>query len=471
MNRLMILIIILSSKILIHFLTASSEILEIQDVQKIMPAIKVVHIEDQTETPFLNPEDLINPVSQMLHQSGYHHDATKICIKKAQKNQIAIIETNQGIKFVKIKKRGGGINEYLGTFLFKDLARIIPVEKLIISRNMELLVQPFIPSALQEAGLLFHAISQLEFKDEPETWELIRSIFSDSLKLSTSTMHYSVRNARNDEFFFDRLKTQAQEGISGRIELIYKGKNFKLMNLELPWEELKALNWVIDGVAYQETLDELLAKARYQLDPGKQRLMGSSHGNWHENNVMINGIDHDAIPYKYAYIALEFAGENDLVTDAAMFLVHTTVYADYLNPVYYPNVYGNNQIVEQVSGKTALMKERSIAISRDGNKINISGIDSFGTLGSRKQVAHLFDEQYFKPMIRQAVELFREKLSGSIDNHFRAALLLRLLGGQDLLKLMPRDQVMMIGLIYRSLGTPIEGTLNQSAITRFIDAL
>lgn len=429
--------------------------------ETLYPSINIVSVNhDSLITQ--NLAEFTNTISEMLQLSGYPHDPSKISLHKAQKNFLAIVETEQGKKFIKIKKRGAGYNEYVGTLLFKDFAPIITTEKLILSENIELVIQPFNPST----HLLYHKIAELEAGDQPATWELIHSIFFEALKLSCQTMHYSVANAKNDEFFFNRLKTKAKEGLSGRIEKIYTGKTFRLMNCALPWEELKALKWNIDGVNYKETLAELLANSHDDLDINRERLIGISHGNWHENNILVN---HEKP--NYAYFALEFAGENDLIGDAMMFLTHATVYADYLNPVYYSKAYGNEQMEDVPLENVLLMKQRDITLSKTRETITLNGVGSFGTLPSRKKVAHLFYEKYFAPLINQATRRFGHHILTELDNHSKAALLLRLLGGQDVTKMTPHDQVKIISLIYKSIGTPSTEAKKELTIDRFMNAL
>ena len=266
----------------------------------------------------LNTEQLVNAISQMLYQSEYDHDPSKITIVETSKNYVSIIDTSKGKKFIKIKKRGAGFDEYLGALLFKNFASILPIEELILSNGLELLIHPFNASA--EPDLLFYRISALETEDSEKTLDLLNAIFADTLKLSTSTMYYSARNAKNDEFYFNRLKTLDQDGISGRIEKSDKGKTFKIANQEISWEELKTLTWTIDGVGYQETIEDLLAKASLDLNPNQSRLIGISHGNWHENNVIV-----DDTQNAYVYFAMEFAGENDLVADGIVSYSHDCV--------------------------------------------------------------------------------------------------------------------------------------------------
>lgn len=412
---------------------------------------------------FENTDQLINAVSQMLHQSGYDHDSSNLKIFETSKNYASIIETNRGKKFIKIKKRGAGFDEYLGAMIFKNFAPILPIEEVILSNGLELLIHPFNTSV--EPNLLFYKISALETQDSDETWDLLNSIFADSLKLSTSTMYYAARYAKNDEFYFNRLKTLDLDGISGRIEKIYKGKKFKIIDHEISWEELKTLHWTIDGMSYQETIGDLLAKARKDLNPSYPRLIGIGHGNWHENNIIA-----DVSSSAYNYFATEFAGENDLVADAIMFLIHTTVYADYLNPVYYP-FYGGSSLEENSLQNTLRLKQREIKIHKYEKTINVEGVCGFGTLPSRKKVAELFNEKYFKPLTTEALKYFGSEFSRDINEHIKSAILLRLIAGQDVSRMTPGDQMKIIGLIYKSIGTPTESHENVMALDRFMNAL
>jgi hypothetical protein len=76
-----------------------------------------------------------------------------------------------------------------------------------------------------------------------------------------------------------------------------------------------------------------------------------------------------------------------------------------------------------------------------------------------------------QPLITEAVKLFGNGILCDIDNHIKSALLLRLLGGQDVSRMTPQDQVKMIGLIYKSIGTPEENDGSSQAIDRFMNAI
>lgn len=443
------------------------------------PKIEVAYAHQlQDGRNILQTDLLTSLISDMLMQAGYKHKCAEIKIDASQTHKIVILETSKGKKFIKIHTRGGGLNEYLGTCAFKDQnlevpqISIIPTETLIISQNVELVIQPLIPTACLEGGLLFDTICRMEFEPKPEDVELIKLIFSDSLQLSKSTMQFSsFEPARNDDLFFDRLKTQKQDRVSGRIEHIYSGKKFKLQKNEILWEKLKTLHWTIDGVAYKETLEELLSQARAELDPSKPRLLGISHGDWHENNIIVQGVNPnigDVSPY--AYIDLERSGLNDIVEDAALFLTHLTFYADYINPKYSPNLFKNNVIAAKSLEKSSVIKKREFSVSCHDSLIDMQGIDAFGTQKSRINIAKLFFNYYYKPLVEWAVLKYNIK-SETFDNHFRYAILLRLIGGREITKWEPDDQMRVIGLIYQSLATPINEVNFKAFLDRFIDAL
>lgn len=446
--------------------------------QKLRAMIEIAYVDNSVDTPnvFQNTDLMIPLVSEILTKAGYDHNPSEIKIDISQTHKIIILETTRGKKFIKINARGGGLNEYLGTLFFKDddsqapEVPVIPAEKLIVSQHVELLIQSFIPIAFAEGGTLFEGISQMEFQKLPHHVELIKSILLDSLRLSKSTMSYSLQPARNDDLFFDRLKTESQDGISGRIERIYAGKKFKLQNLEISWEELKSMHWTIDGIAYKETIEELLQQAREDLDPEKPRLMGISHGDWHENNVIVKVMNDNNDGHSYAYIDLERSGQNDLIEDAALFLTHLTIYADYINLKYSPHLFKGNKIVAKSFEKSCALKDRQMTADSFHSLIDLQGIGSFGTLESRLKIAKLFIDYYYKPLVNEAISKYHIKAE-EFDNHLKSAILLRLIGGREVTKWIARDQMKLIGLIYKSLATPINNGENKPVLERFINAL
>lgn len=137
-----------------------------------LPQVALAYNDDVTDTALY---------SAMLKQAGYEHDASQIKIDPSERHHTITLETSLGKKFIKINKRGGGLKEYLGTLVFKnDIPKdvslsFIPAEKLIVSRNVELLVQPYIPSAGLEGSTLFDVVCQMEFQTNARNVEIEKS--------------------------------------------------------------------------------------------------------------------------------------------------------------------------------------------------------------------------------------------------------------------------------------------------------
>ena len=122
----------------------------------------------------------------------------------------------------------------------------------------------------------------------------------------------------------------------------------------------------------------------------------------------------------------EFVSENDLIADAIMFLVDSTVYADYLNPVYYPLLYGGSTLEEQLLKNTLLIKQRKITINKNEKTMNVDGVLGFGTLRSKKNQLSCFNEKYLKPLAIEAVKYFGSEISSNINDHIKSSMYTRL---------------------------------------------
>lgn len=381
-----------------------------------------------------------------------------------QKFALLKIETEDGPRIVRVHKSGGGAKEFLATRLFMERYPTVPIEKLIIAPTFELVVHPNYNPKLPQTNELFQEIVLHHFNPQKRVAETLKIIFLDALGVARETMLWQVQEVPNGEFFYGRLKTKAVDGKSGRVEELYSGKTFNIGGQEVTWEKLKDLKWVVDGVAYQETLSDLLEQARRALDPNVPRLTGLSQGDWHENHVIPN----PEFP-RYAYTHLEYAGRNDLLTDAVMFLVHTTVYADYLNPVFHSETYKANPKIDTYIEDTKKAKARNISGKIVDNTIQISRAATFGTLSSRKEIGTLFLTTYLDPLLKMGTEKFGTQFQSEAT--FRAAILLRLIGGQSIQRtLPPADQAKFFALVYKSVGTPTTGS-TQPCLNRFMEAL
>jgi hypothetical protein len=86
--------------------------------------------------------------------------------------------------------------------------------------------------------------------------------------------------------FYHRL-TDAGTFPGGRFANFYIGKDFALPGVELAWEELKSLRFVINGIEYRDTLESLFAAAAAALHPAALAGAGgvTAHGDAHNANV------------------------------------------------------------------------------------------------------------------------------------------------------------------------------------------
>jgi Phosphotransferase enzyme family len=73
----------------------------------------------------------------------------------------------------------------------------------------------------------------------------------------------------------------------GRIGFFYRGKSLFLDNGQLPFEELAKKRWVINGVEYKNTLEELIIRSRSLLEPGAGPAV-IGHGDAHNGNLFVD---------------------------------------------------------------------------------------------------------------------------------------------------------------------------------------
>lgn len=375
------------------------------------------------------------------------------------------VELGSEKKFARVYPKGRGMGEYRGVEALKDRFPVIPVEKLIVGKDFELVVHPHHSPQIRKIAHLFHHVVLMECEGKDCT-PLIKTIYADTLKVHQDTMAWKAQPSRNSHFFYDRLKPD------GRLETIYRNKTL----LDVPWEKFKTMHWTIDGVEYQETLNELLTNAKAALDPSLARLFGLSHGDPHENNIVV---DPQGMSTPYAWTHAEFGGENDLLTDAMMTLLYITVYGDYLDAVFHPDHYQHNLKIEEYIARSKQNKANPVTVNRADDQLVIRNAGSFGTLKTRKELAALFRREYFDPLLATARAKFitgsdaatQKILEESMENTMKAGILLRLIAGSDISKKPFNDQAKIFALVYTAIGTPKNGVTNERCVTRLMNAL
>jgi hypothetical protein len=95
----------------------------------------------------------------------------------------------------------------------------------------------------------------------------------------------------------------------------------------IPFNELLKYRWVINGVSYQKTLDELVERAKVVLNPAQVALTIIGHGDAHFGNVFLENQN------RFLYFDPAFAGQHSPLLDMIKPLFHN-VFATWM---YFPS--------------------------------------------------------------------------------------------------------------------------------------
>lgn len=245
----------------------------------------------------------------------------------------------------------------------------------------------------------------------------------------------------------------------------------------IKWKELIKKQWIIDGIYYKETLEELIAKSKDILNPLNQRLIALGHGDGHEMNIYTNVLNHKKEEHKYAYLDLETAGDNCILGESVIYLVYNSVMADYEIPKYYPEHFTQrNRAMNASFDNFTRKKIANLQVLKTNGKIIMDNIKQFGTSPIRIEIARKYISSYLYPVIQLAEKKFGTSINHHIKNTLKSVFLMRLLGVYNVSQMQSIDQVKIFGLLYKTIGTinnnkedKIEPA--EKILDRFIDSL
>ncbi len=157
--------------------------------------------------------------------------------------------------------------------------------------------------------------------------EQLREIYFTTLQSLTAGEHKSVPV---HQLFFHRLT-------GGRLREFYQGKEILLPGSSLQFEELAGMKWRINGLEYQDTINELIQRAIALLNPeiGADLASVVGHGDAHNGNVFVDEDKEELI-----YFDPAFAGRHSPFLDLTKPLFHN-VFAIWM---YFPK-----EIAEELS--------------------------------------------------------------------------------------------------------------------------
>lgn len=173
------------------------------------------------------------------------------------------------------------------------------------------------PTRMQpEAEALVHAQIKLDRK--------VFSVYERSIEPISKEKHAS---APVHQLFSHRLQPD------GRVGLFYAGKDLILGPKVIPFDLLAEVRWTINGIRYEKTLSELIARAQELTSP-QEGVSIVGHGDAHNGNLFVDRNNPDQ---ELSFFDPAFAGRHDPLIDLTKPLFHN-VFARWM---YYPEQVNN----------------------------------------------------------------------------------------------------------------------------------
>jgi hypothetical protein len=101
-----------------------------------------------------------------------------------------------------------------------------------------------------------------------------------------------------NQLFHHRLTTPPDlRSLGGRAKRFFYDRQFKLPGAALDAQELRAARWVVNGIGYRDSMDDLLARSLALLEPRSLARFGAvvAHGDAHNANVWFEALSaHEA---------------------------------------------------------------------------------------------------------------------------------------------------------------------------------
>jgi hypothetical protein len=145
----------------------------------------------------------------------------------------------------------------------------------------------------------------------------VAKVYQNTLSQRSAEEHAKVPV---NQLFLHRLAED------GRLGLFYRGKNINLKNGPLSFDSMANMRWVINGVEYSDTFNEIIERSRRVLGP-KEGPAIVGHGDAHNGNIFVDIEEERLVMFDPA-----FAGVHNPLLDISKPLFHN-VFARWM---YYP---------------------------------------------------------------------------------------------------------------------------------------
>ncbi|MFG9006959.1 hypothetical protein ACEPWL_13080 [Pseudomonas aeruginosa] len=209
----------------------------------------------------------------------------------------------------------------------------------------------------------------------------------DALKVAIRTLKWgAVEDVVKEpvhQLFHHRLVTEGERiGLGGRVGRNYVGKHFTFPGCDVDWSILKDLKWVVNGVEYERTLEELFLESGEVLAPANLAAHGvvTAHGDAHNANVWYEF--KDGTPHLVSFDPA-FAGRN---IPALIAEVKATFHNIFAHPLW-------------LYEPARIEQEYKVSARIDGGRIFIDFDWTISPL--REAFLESKTERYWKPLISE----------------------------------------------------------------------
>lgn len=169
------------------------------------------------------------------------------------------------------------------------------------------------------SGLPLNVIKTAQEASDRELY----TIYKNTLTIISSEEH---AKAPVHQLFYHRL-------VGGRLDTFYAEAMIHLPGISLPFNVLSQMQWRINGVRLQNTLQEVITLAKQRLNPIVSTPSVIGHGDAHNGNIFYNNQNNQLI-----YFDPAFAGRHSPFLDLAKPLFHN-VFATWM---YFPQEVAQN---------------------------------------------------------------------------------------------------------------------------------
>ena len=229
---------------------------------------------------------------------------------------------------------------------------------------------------------------------EKSLGQKIRAAYFASLERSPKE---TIENASLFQLFYKRLVNPAE---APRLENYYIGKDVSLPDGEgIPFNALAKLKWNVNGIAYEETLEEIISKSKDLLNPSREETMATviGHGDDHNGNrFIING--------QYVFFDPAFAGRQP----ALLSYIKATAHNTFLHPQW---LYDPQKLEGKLDLKVAI-KDGIVSVDHNWKTEELSPL--------RMQVLDVYAKEVWQPLIAELSK--RGWLSDDWQEYIRSAL-------------------------------------------------